>query len=175
MEFSFRIRPLEMTDLRDINEMRSMRGVMETTPILFTESPAFTEGVMRAFGDNDHMLAAVTEVNGVDKVVGLGGLHVAHKARARHSASVSLIVNTEWQNRGIGRALLTNLLELADKWLLLKRVELDVSSTNENAIHLYKSLGFVEEGHMKYTLITDGKLTDSLIMGRYRNICPEEI
>lgn len=45
-------------DLRDVNEIRSMRGVMETIPTLFSESLSHTESVMQSFGKNDHMLAA---------------------------------------------------------------------------------------------------------------------
>ena len=39
----FRIRPFRDSDIADINEIRSMRGVMETIPTLFSESVAFTE------------------------------------------------------------------------------------------------------------------------------------
>lgn len=88
----------------------------------------------------------------------------------RHSADISLIVHTNYQNMGIGRAILTQLLELADKWLLLKRVELEVAAENSGAIHLYESLGFEKEGLKKYASITEGRYTDIIVMGRYRNI-----
>ena len=166
----FKIRPLAPGDLYDLNEIRTMSGVMETIPTLFSESIEFTEGVMKSFGPNDHMLAAeiMTEVGA--KVIGIGGLHVARKARARHSASISLIVHTDYQAKGIGRKILEKLLELADKWLLLKRVELEVSTDNIFAIHLYESFGFVTEGHKKYTYTKDGEFGDTLVMARYRNI-----
>ena len=170
IKVEYRIRALEASDLRDVNEIRTMLGVMETIPTLFSEPISHTEAVMRSFGPNDHMLTAVTEVNGLSKVIALGGLHVAVKHRMRHSADISLIVHTNYQNAGIGRAILTQLLELADNWLLLKKVELEVAAGNSRAIHLYESLGFEREGLKKYATITDGKLTDIVVMGRYRNI-----
>ncbi len=170
MTVKYRIRALEPTDIRDVNEIRAMRGVMETIPTLFSEPLSHTEAVIRSFGSNDHMLAAEVDTDGVLKVAALGGLHVAPKHRMRHSADISLIVHTDYQNMGIGRAILTQLLELADKWLLLKRVELEVAAENSRAIHLYEALGFEREGLKKYATITDGKLTDIVIMGRYRNL-----
>ena len=166
----FKIRPLAPGDLYDLNEIRTMSGVMETIPTLFSESIEFTEEVMKSFGPNDHMLAAEIMTATGAKVIGIGGLHVAHKARARHSASISLIVHTDYQAKGIGRRILEKLLELADKWLLLKRVELEVSTDNIVAIHLYESFGFVTEGHKKYTYTKDGGFGDTLMMARYRNI-----
>ena len=166
----FKIRPLALGDLYDLNEIRTMSGVMETIPTLFSESIEFTEGVMKSFGPNDHMLAAEIMTATGAKVIGIGGLHVAHKARARHSASISLIVHTDYQAKGIGRKILEKLLELADKWLLLKRVDLEVSTDNIFAIHLYESFGFVTEGHKKYTYTKDGEFGDTLVMARYRDI-----
>ncbi len=170
MTLQYKIRALEPSDLRDINEIRSMRGVMETIPTLFSEPLSHTEAVMKSFGTNDHMLVAEICKDGTPKVIALGGLHVASKHRVRHCADISLIVHADYQNAGIGKDLLTHLLELADKWLLLKRVELEVDAENERAIHLYEKLGFEKEGVEKYASVKDGRLTDIILMGRYRNL-----
>jgi putative acetyltransferase len=42
-----------------------------------------------------------------------------------------------------------NILDLADNWLMLVRIELDVIEDNERAIHLYRSFGFEVEGRKK--------------------------
>ena len=41
------------------------------------------------------------------------------------------------------------LLDLADHWLMLVRVELEVFADNEQAIRLYEKLGFREVGRRK--------------------------
>lgn len=166
----YNIRALAPEDLRDVNEIRTMRGVMETIPTLFSEPLSHTKSVMESFEKNDHMLAAEIYTETGNKVIGMGGLHVASKHRMRHCADISLIVHTNYQNLGIGKAILSQLLELADKWLLLKRVELEVAAENDRAVHLYESLGFEREGVKKYATITDGRYTDIIVMGRYRNI-----
>ena len=78
-----------------------------------------------------------------------------------------MMVRTEYQGQGIGRRLMENLLELADNWLMLVRIELEVTTDNERAITLYQSFGFEVEGKKKYAIIKDGKYADLLLMGRY--------
>lgn len=59
------------------------------------------------------------------------------------------------------------ILDLADKWLMLVRVELTAFVENECAVKLYKSLGFEIEGIRKYGGIRDGKYADEYLMARY--------
>ncbi|AKB76593.1 Acetyltransferase (GNAT) family protein [Methanosarcina horonobensis HB-1 = JCM 15518] len=90
----------------------------------------------------------VAELEG--KVVGMVGIHLLKSARQRHTACLGMMVRTEYQGQGIGKKLLENILDLADNWLMLVRIELDVTSDNERAIHLYSSFGFEIEGKKKY-------------------------
>ena len=167
VEMKFRIRPFKESDIADINEIRSMRGVIETIPTLFSESVAFTEKVMKSIGPNDPVLSAVIDTPEGEKVIGNGVLRLTEKARLRHTASVALIVHAGYHNMGVGRAILSQLLEIADKWLMLVRIDLEVVADNAGAIHLYESLGFQTEGRLKYAFMKDGKYADLLIMGRY--------
>lgn len=68
---------------------------------------------------------------------------------------------------GIGKKLLEEILDIADNWLMLVRVELGVYTDNEKAIGLYKSLGFEKEGIKKYSAIRNGKYVDEYMMARY--------
>ena len=164
---NFRLRPFRASDAEGMNRIRTMRGVMETIPTLISESPEFTEKVCAGFGANDQKLCAVLDTEKGEKLIGFAALHLTEKPRVRHTASVSIIIDAEYQNMGLGRALLSALLELADKWLMLVRVELEVQAQNEKAIHLYESLGFVKEGLLKYAFMQDGRYTDIVVMGRY--------
>ena len=64
----------------------------------------------------------------------------------RHTADVGIFVHTDWQGKGVGTALMQTVLDLADNWLMLVRVELEVFTDNVKAIHLYEKLGFVNCG-----------------------------
>ena len=72
------------------------------------------------------------------------------------------------RRRGVGTALLRAILELADNWLDLRRLELTVFADNEPAIALYERHGFVREGLMSAYAFRDGSYVDTLLMARVR-------
>jgi RimJ/RimL family protein N-acetyltransferase len=57
------------------------------------------------------------------------------------------------------------LLDYAFYELNLHRISLKVYSMNEKAIHLYKKLGFKEEGVSREVLFREGKWHDLIHMG----------
>ena len=78
------------------------------------------------------------------------------------------MVRPDCQGQGIGTALLKTLLDLADNWLMLERVELTVFADNHHAIHLYEKLGFEKEGLKRMTVIRNGQYADEYLMARLR-------
>jgi putative acetyltransferase len=90
------------------------------------------------------------------------------KGRLRHSGYVFLFVAREYHGQGVGTRLMETLLDLADRWLLLRRVELTVVAENERAWRLYERLGFEKEGLRKLSVISQGEIKDEWLMARYR-------
>jgi L-phenylalanine/L-methionine N-acetyltransferase len=60
------------------------------------------------------------------------------------------------------------LIDAADRWLGLVRVELEVYPDNERAVRLYEQFGFQVEGRKRLNAWRDGCYVDSLVMGRLR-------
>ncbi|NIP56209.1 MAG: GNAT family N-acetyltransferase, partial [Phycisphaerae bacterium] len=56
-----------------------------------------------------------------------------------------MMVHPNYWNQRVGTALMTGLLNIADDWLDLKRVELEVFTENNFAIRLYEKFGFEKE------------------------------
>ena len=80
-----------------------------------------------------------------------------------------LFVRWDCQGQGIGTALLEAVLDLADNWLMLRRVELEVYADNGGAIRLYQRLGFETEGCKREAAVKAGAYVDTLVMARLRN------
>jgi putative acetyltransferase len=89
-------------------------------------------------------------------------------SRRRHAASLGMGVHDDFVGRGVGSALMKAVLDLADNWLDLRRVELTVFTDNPNAIRLYEKSGFVKEGHFKQFAFRDGEYVDAYSMARLR-------
>jgi L-phenylalanine/L-methionine N-acetyltransferase len=111
-----------------------------------------------------HSLVAVIE----ERVVGTLGLHVVARGRRSDVGDIGMAVHDEFQNRGVGSALMAAMVELADKWLGLRRIELTVWTDNAAAIHLYEKFGFVIEGTGRQYALRAGELVDAYYMARLR-------
>jgi len=140
-----------------------MSGVREDILGIASERISDAEAFIRALTANDHLLVA--ELN--ETVVGCAGLSVSSKPRTCHTAGVGIMVHADYQRQGIGKALMTAILDIADNWLKLKRVELSVFVENERAIALYRKFGFVVEGTKKNAAIRNGEYADEFLMARY--------
>ncbi len=157
------IRPVSEDDAPSIWNIARQQGVIET--ILALPSDRLQQRIERLKGltSDDHWFVAEQE----GAVVGLAGLHVG-QGRLRHSGHVFLFVTHTAQGQGIGTRLLETLLDVADNWLMLRRVELTVFAGNSRAKALYERLGFVVEGLRKMSGISEGQLHDEYLMARYR-------
>jgi RimJ/RimL family protein N-acetyltransferase len=100
----------------------------------------------------------------------VGYLHFACEERRRraHSGTFGMAVRKEWREKGVGRALLQTLLEWARDNPDVEKVWLEVFATNSRGIHLYQSLGFVEEGRLsKEIQLAPGHYVDLVFMSRF--------
>ncbi len=163
----FVIRPVKLEDAASINEIRRMDGVRENTLGIFSERVTRSEDFIKGLNEYEHLIVAEVDENGVKKAVGLIGLHANRNPRLRHSAIIGIMVHADYQGKGIGTALLKKVIDLADNWLMLVRLELTAFVENEGAVKLYRSLGFQIEGTKKYAAIRSGKYADEYLMARY--------
>ncbi|KAI1333319.1 GNAT family acetyltransferase [Xylariaceae sp. FL0255] len=79
--------------------------------------------------------------------------------------TTSINITAEHQDKGYGREALNWALEFAFRWADQHRFEIAAMSYNERAVHLYRSLGFVEEGVSRKAVFMNGKWHDVLKFG----------
>ncbi len=104
-----------------------------------------------------------------DEVVGTIGIHTfPNHPRRHHVAEIGMAVRDDWQGKGVGTALMQAAVDMADKWLNLIRLELEVYTDNEPAIRLYKKFGFTIEGTGVKAVFRDGEYVDNYMMARLR-------
>ena len=88
---------------------------------------------------NLHMLLACAG----DDVVGQLELHAFARPRRSHVGEIGMGVRDDWQGRGVGSSLLQAAIEMADRWLQLRRLELQVYADNAAGVRLYTRHGFI--------------------------------
>ena len=84
--------------------------------------------------------------------------------RRRHVGKIGMAVRDNWQGKGVGTAFMEAALDLADNWLDLTRIELEVFTDNQAGIALYKKFGFEEEGTHRCFAFRDGEYVEAFSM-----------
>ncbi len=115
-----------------------------------------------------------TEVDGIhlvavhgNEVVASAGIHGhPNMPRLRHSGGLGICVTRAWQGRGVGSEMMRRLLDWADNWMGLLRVELSVYTDNVRAIALYRKHGFEMEGTLRAFALRRGQYADVFMMAR---------
>lgn len=157
------IRHAEPEDFKALHEIFSCsKSVAQTLQLPY---PSFELWRKRLAQPNDGTYNLVADVG--DNVVGQLGLHTfPNRPRRKHVGKIGLAVHDDWQGKGVGTALMNACIDLADKWLNLIRLELEVYVDNEPAIKLYERFGFEREGTLRQHAFRDGKYVDSYLMAR---------
>jgi putative acetyltransferase len=103
------------------------------------------------------------------EVVGQLGLQTfPDRPRRRHAGQIGMAVRDDWHGKGVGTALMKAAIDLADNWLNLARLELEVFVDNTSAVRLYEKCGFTIEGTLVDFAFRDGQYVDAYIMARLR-------
>jgi putative acetyltransferase len=157
------IRGFEIADCAAVSELFLLpRCVWGTLRIPYESRDAIRQR-LEAIHPKRRRLVAVAD----GRIVGMLGLHQGEGRRA-HVGEIGLFVHDDFQGRGIGRQLLEACIDLAENWLGLTRIELDVFVDNAPAITLYESCGFEREGIARNFGLRDGQLVDALYMARLK-------
>lgn len=131
----------------------------------FTDEAAWTERLKDMLSAPRPDLHLVAELDG--EVVAAAGLHsVGPSLRRRHVMALGLGVAPPAQGRGVASTLMAALLEYADRWTQVLRIELTVYTDNARAIALYRKFGFEIEGTLRAYALRDGEYVDAYSMAR---------
>jgi len=106
---------------------------------------------------NSELLILTQKIKEQEKIIGLG----CFWAILEEAHLTILAIHPDFQGQGLGKLLLSNLLELAQK-RGLERATLEVGENNEKALNLYQKFGFKIAGRRKKYYQATGE--DALIL-----------
>ena len=111
--------------------------------------------------NNALYLVAVLE----NKIIGNLTFSAGKRPRIAHTGELGISVLQEYWGQGIGTEFIKCLIEWCKKSGIIRKINLRVRNDNYKAIHLYKKLGFCEEGIVTRDFLIKGIFYDSILMG----------
>lgn len=159
------IRHAEPDDYTAIHRiLAGPKAVAGTLQVPLPSAERWRKRIAEPTEDTYHLVACVD-----NDVVGHLGLHTfSNRPRRRHVGQIGMAVRDDWHGQGVGTALLHAAIDLADNWLQLTRLELEVYTDNIAAVTLYKKSGFVIEGELIHYAFRNGQYVDAYSMARVR-------
>jgi putative acetyltransferase len=164
------IRAAEPRDAEDLAEVWNCPGVVAGTLQLPWRSVEHRRERLARADPDTHLLVAVIE----GRAVGMLGLHLEPNPAAVAVRGSAWASHDASRGQGVGSALMAAMLDLADNWLGLRRVELTVFSDNTRAIRLYETFGFTVEGTARQFALRQGSYVDVHYMARLRPAWTDE-
>lgn len=158
---AIRIRAARPHDAEAIATMQALPGVRHGTLRLPYPTPEEVRRRLEAPSDGRLLLAEA----GAATLVGMAGLH-RHAGRRGHAGEIGMAVHDEWTGRRVGTALMEAVVDYAERWLGVRRLELTVYVDNAPALALYRKFGFAVEGTLRGFALRDGALVDAYAMAR---------
>lgn len=160
-----RIRHAEPDDYRGVYEIFCCpKAYAGTLQLPYPSLEVWRQRLSTTVEGGYNLVAVVDE-----RVVGQMGLQTfPNRPRRRHTGNIGMAVHDDWQGKGVGTALMRAGIELADKWLNVTRLELEVYTDNEPAIRLYERFGFEREGTLRQYAFRDGRYVDAYVMARLK-------
>ncbi len=172
------VQGLDKTILIDIDIRHSLDADIEGIYQLYSQSSCYSETLQQPFAslqvwqkrlldlaDNFYSLVAIRD----GEVIGQIGMEVFSNPRRKHVANIGMAVHEDFRGMGIASALLEAMVSLAQNWLAIRRIELEVYTDNHLAISLYKKHGFVIEGEMREYAFRNGEYIDAFLMANVRD------
>jgi ribosomal protein S18 acetylase RimI-like enzyme len=127
--------------------------------LAFLEAPPIEQ--VRSFLAQNALIQFLADHKG--QIVGWCDVTANPREGFRHSGALGMGLLPAFRGGGLGRKLLRETVAAAQAAGII-RVELEVYPSNERAIALYESFGFVHEGRKKSARLLDGKAEDFLCM-----------
>lgn len=156
-EISLTIREAQPNDASELLAM--MQQVEEETDFLVMdeqgmelthEALALSIEYLQDSNNNLLLLACMGQ-----KIIGVVSVKASEQYRISHVGEVGISILKDYWGLGLGTMLLEEVLIWVKENGVLFRLELDVQTRNERAVHLYQKMGFEIEALMKRGARTD--------------------
>jgi len=163
--------PADASRLIDfVHKVSAESDFLTMMPGEFSMTPAQEASFLQDNLDADNKIYMVAMID--DEVAGTCNFAGGPRRRTRHAGEFGMSVRKSHWGQGMGRLILTVLIDWAKSTGFVSKINLRVRTDNARAITLYENLGFVHEGTLRNEFLVDGRSHDLYWMGM---VIPENV
>lgn len=155
------VRPTELSDAEYLTRWLLQPGVLAYFPMYDVRE---VEDAVRIWISYSNIGACLTTLWN-DVPCGIATLYIQPFKKLAHQCLFSIVVDEEHRGKGVGKALMRGLMNLAKEKFGIEILHLEVYEGNP-AIHLYRKMGFKEYGKQNHFIKEQGKYTSKIFMQR---------
>jgi diamine N-acetyltransferase len=164
------LRPLQYSDWQNTIKWRNdilikRKSMMHPYPITEMIEKEWYENILKSKNQSS---VYFTIINEIEEPIGFIILTKINQINKNCTLSI-VIGESKFQSKGYGKEAMNLIIDYAFNTLNLRKISVEVLSTNEQAIMLYKKLGFHEEGILRQHFFLDGQYLDVYIMSLFKN------
>ncbi|SVB59948.1 uncharacterized protein METZ01_LOCUS212802 [marine metagenome] len=98
------------------------------------------------------------------RIVGNAQIQAGELPTGLHRVEMSIVILKEYRNKGLGKRLLEVLIDWCNQQESIHWIDLGVFSGNNNAMALFKKVGFQKVGYIEDCWLIDGKSISETLM-----------
>jgi diamine N-acetyltransferase len=157
------LRPLERKDLTFVHDLDNERHTMA---FWFEEPYESLDELTNLYDKHIHddterrfVIDVDNQFAGIIELVNINFIH--------RNTEIQIIIKSDFQGFGLAKIAMSKGMDYAFKILNMHKVYLYVDAENHKALHVYKELGFIQEGILRQHFFVEGTYHDSIIMGLF--------
>jgi diamine N-acetyltransferase len=159
------LRPLERKDLSRVHDLDNERHTMA---FWFEEPYESLDELTNLYDKHIHddnerrfVVDVDDQFGGIIELVNINFIH--------RTTEIQIIIESGFQGRGLAKIAMSRGMDYAFSVLNMHKVYLYVDAENHKALHIYKNLGFIQEGILRQHFFVEGSYHDSIIMGIFND------
>ena len=139
--------PVKEEAQRLVRLKRSYIENTSTIPMNLEEYPDDPNNELRLITEYEESPNSILLVaENKDELIGNIDLTGSKRKKMFHTGMIGMGIKKEWRNQGLGKYLISSVIEWAQNSSPIEIIWLDVYASNELGMHLYKNMGFIESG-----------------------------
>lgn len=164
---AYTIRDLDKRDVNAlllyINKLSKEKTfiLLQGEQLTLKDEEEFVSKIIKEIGEKK---AVCLVIEADKKIIGIAQVNLKPRANS-HVGGFGISVDAQYRDEGLGKLFLNTLIDQATRTIPeLKIIDLSCFVINEKALHIYKSVGFVEYGRLPGGIKYKGNYIDEIFM-----------